>query len=177
MKFSGHRSTFSPLDLKTSDHGFAPYLRESMKSDRPILLTTEDGTLSRDLIDGLQWRGFGDPCRAAVVCPLHATTGESILGFLIMGVNPRRPYDDDYSLFIQLINRQLATSMASVVLFEEEIRRGQKAARLAALDVSARLHVFYFFIWRLGGLNVSDSQEHRHQDYLSRPTRFGNADF
>lgn len=49
-------------------------------------------------------------------------------------VNPRRPYDDDYNLFLQLLSRQLATSLASVVLFEEEIRRGQKAAKMAALD-------------------------------------------
>ncbi|KUJ24371.1 uncharacterized protein LY89DRAFT_604977 [Mollisia scopiformis] len=130
----GHRAAVGPLDLKTSDEAFAPMLRESMKMDKPILLKTEDGTLSTDLIDGLDWRGFGDPCRAAVVCPIHPTTGETILGFLVMGVNPRRPYDDDYSLFIQLLSRQLATSMASVVLFEEEIRRGQRAARLAALD-------------------------------------------
>ena len=68
------------------------------------------------------------------MCPIHPTTGESILGFLVMGINPRRPYDDDYCLFVQLLSRQLATSMASVVLFEEEIRRGQRAARLAALD-------------------------------------------
>ncbi|TVY92252.1 Hybrid signal transduction histidine kinase K [Lachnellula willkommii] len=130
----GHKASVSPLDLKTSEEGFAPYLRESMKTDRPVLLTTEEGTLSSELIEGLEWRGFGDPCRAAVVCPIHPTTGESILGFLVMGVNPRRPYDDDYSLFVQLLSRQLATSMASVVLFEEEIRRGQRAARLAALD-------------------------------------------
>lgn len=131
---AGHKTAVSPLDLKTSDDGFAPYLRESMKTDRPVLLTTEEGTLSYDLIDGLEWRGFGDPCRAAVVFPIHPTTGESIPGFLVMGVNPRRPYDDDYSLFIQLLSRQLATSMASTMLFEEEIRRGQRAARLAALD-------------------------------------------
>jgi PAS domain S-box-containing protein len=131
---AGHKAAVSPLDLKTSDDGFAPYLREAMKTGRPVLLTTKEGTLSYDLIDGLEWRGFGDPCRAAVVCPIHPTTGESILGFLVMGVNPRRPYDDDYSLFIQLLSRQLATSMASAMLFEEEIRRGQKAARLAALD-------------------------------------------
>jgi PAS domain S-box-containing protein len=130
----GHRAAVSPLDLKTSDEGFAPYLRESMKTDRPVHLTTEDNTLSWDLIEGLKWRGFGDPCRAAVVCPIHPTTGETILGFLVMGINPRRPYDDDYSLFIQLLSRQLATSMASVVLFEDEIKRGQRAARLAALD-------------------------------------------
>jgi hypothetical protein len=130
----GHRAAMSPLDLKTSDEGFAPYLRDSMKMDRPILLKTEEGSLPSDLIEGLEWRGFGDACRAAVVCPIHPTTGNNILGFLVMGINPRRPYDDDYSLFIQLLSRQLATSMASVVLFEEEIRRGQQAARLAALD-------------------------------------------
>ncbi|KAH8597563.1 hypothetical protein B0O99DRAFT_508221 [Bisporella sp. PMI_857] len=130
----GHQAAVSPLDLRTSVEGFAPYLRESMKTSHPLHLTTEDGTLSFDLIDGMEWRGFGDPCRAVVVCPIHPTTGESILGFLVIGVNPRRPYDDDYSLFIQLLSRQLATSMASAMLFEEEIRRGQKAARLAALD-------------------------------------------
>lgn len=51
-----------------------------------------------------------------------------------MGINPRRPYDDDYSLFVHLLSRQIATAMASVVLFEEEIRRGQQAAQLAARD-------------------------------------------
>jgi hypothetical protein len=86
----GHRAAVSPLDLKTSDEGFAPYLRESMKTDRPVLLTTEEATLSFDLIEGMEWRGFGDPCRAVVVCPIHPTTGENILGFLVMGINPRR---------------------------------------------------------------------------------------
>lgn len=117
-----------------SDDGFAPYLRESMKADQPILLTIEEKSLSYDLIHGLEWRGFGDPCRAAVVCAIHPTTGDSILGFLVMGINPRRPFDDDYSLFIQLLSRQLATPMASAMLFEEEIRQGQRAARLAAMD-------------------------------------------
>ncbi|KAI9744446.1 MAG: hypothetical protein M1818_001975 [Claussenomyces sp. TS43310] len=128
-----HPSAASPLDLKSSNDAWAPYLREAMKTDKPVLLTTDDGILS-SLIAGLSFRGFGDPCRAAVICPIHPTTGEAILGFLVMGINPRRPYDDDYSLFIQLLSRQIATSMASVVLFEEEIRRGQRAARLAAED-------------------------------------------
>lgn len=130
----GHQSAATPLDLNFSEEGFAPYLRESVKVDRPVLLTTEEGTLSSQLIGGLECVGFGDPCRAAVVIPLHATSKESILGFLVMGVNPRRPYDDDYSLFVELMSRQLATSMASVVLYEEEIRKGQKAARIAAQD-------------------------------------------
>ncbi|KKY32208.1 putative histidine kinase group protein [Diaporthe ampelina] len=75
-----------------------------------IYSVTEDSE-SENLIEGIQWRGFGDPSRNIVVFPVHPTTGESVVGFVV-----------------------IATSMASVVLFEEEIKRGQQAARLAALD-------------------------------------------
>ncbi|KIW08818.1 hypothetical protein, variant [Verruconis gallopava] len=148
------------IDLKNSMEGFGPVFREVMKTDKPVLLrvagTEEDEPvlgaeydgqvlghevviekgpeISASMLEGIDWRGFGDPCRSVVICPVHPTTGESILGFLVLGVNPRRPYDDDYALFVQLLSRQLATSLASVVLFEEEIRRGQRAAKLAALD-------------------------------------------
>ena len=130
----GHKSAPAQVDLKSGTEGFAPAFRDAMRNEMPILLQLDDGTLSEDLLTGIDWRGFGDPCRAAVVSPIHPTTGESVLGFLVMGINPRRPYDDDYSLFVHLLGRQLATSMASVVLFEEEIQRGQRAAQLAAQD-------------------------------------------
>ncbi|KAE9982027.1 hypothetical protein EG328_011269 [Venturia inaequalis] len=156
-----HPAAPDSMELKTSMEGFCPFFRDVMKTEKPVLLpvagsgdeevvqtydfdssgfshkivATEKGPeLAPSMLDGFEWRGFGDPCRSVVVCPIHPTTGESTLGFLVLGVNPRRPYDDDYSLFIQLLSRQLATSLASVVLFEEEIRRGQRAARLAAMD-------------------------------------------
>ncbi|KAK8162198.1 hypothetical protein IWX90DRAFT_236824 [Phyllosticta citrichinensis] len=130
----GHPSAPRNLELKTSTEGFCPVLREVMKTDKPVLLEVGTGELPADMLDGIEGRGFDDPVRSVVVCPIHPTTGEAILGFLILGVNPRQPYNDDYSLFVQLLSRQLATSLASVVLFEEEIRRGQRAAKLAALD-------------------------------------------
>jgi PAS domain S-box-containing protein len=129
-------TAISNLDLRTSEEGFAPYLRQSLSmGGTPIILSKEAGTLPAHLVAGLQWRGYGDPSETLVVFPvIPTTTGEAVAGFIVMGVNPRRPYDDDYRLFIHLLSRQLATSMASVVLFEEEIKRGQRAARLAALD-------------------------------------------
>jgi PAS domain S-box-containing protein len=132
----GHPCAIETLDLRTSEEGFAPYMRQSMASGgMVIVLSEEDGTMPRSLVEGLEWKGFGDPCRTIVVFPVMPTTvGETVVGFIIMGANPRRPYDEDYKLFIHLLSRQLATSMASVVLFEEEIKRGQRAARLAAMD-------------------------------------------
>ncbi|KPI37579.1 Virulence sensor protein BvgS [Cyphellophora attinorum] len=129
-----HLAAPETIDMKTSKDGFAPYFRQALTTDRPIVLRQDDGTLNPELIEGIQWRGYGDPSRVLVICPIHPTTGESTLGFLVMGTNPRRPYDEDYELFVQLLARQLATSIASVVLFEAEIRKGERAAQLAAQD-------------------------------------------
>ncbi|KAF2127897.1 hypothetical protein P153DRAFT_294020 [Dothidotthia symphoricarpi CBS 119687] len=130
----GHEAAPEMIDLKEGQEGFGPVFREVMKTDKPAVVGIGTADLPQDMMEDLEWRGFGDACRDVVICPIHPTTGETILGFLVMGVNPRRPYDDDYNLFIQLLSRQLGTSLASVVLFEEEIRRGQKAAKLAAED-------------------------------------------
>ena len=130
----GHQAAPPHIDLRNGNHFWAQVFREALKDSRPLVLQTDNGTLKADLLQDIQWRGFGDECRAAVCCPIQLTGGESILGFLLMGLNPRRPYDDDYNLFVQLLGRQLTTSVASVVLFEEEIARGQRAAELAALD-------------------------------------------
>ena len=131
---NGHPAAAPVVDLRNESEYFAQVFREATKSDRPIYLSVEDGTLDANFLEGIEWRGFGDPSTAAVCCPIHLTGGESTLGFLVMGINPRRPYDDDYSLYVQLLSRQLATAMASVVLFEEEIAKGKRAARLAAQD-------------------------------------------
>ncbi|KAJ8123011.1 hypothetical protein ONZ43_g937 [Nemania bipapillata] len=141
-----HPCLVASLDLKTSNEGFAPYMRESMSNHgRPVTLSAEQGTLPEGLMDGFNWRGGGEPCRSIVIFPVHPTTGsESVVGFIVMGVNPRRPYDEDYQLFINLLSRQLATSLASVVLFEEEIRRGQRAAQMALRDrqeLTEQLHI------------------------------------
>ncbi|KAG6038677.1 hypothetical protein E4U41_003888 [Claviceps citrina] len=134
----GHRAGPVSLDSRTQE-GFAPQMRQSMAAGGvPILLSTEDGTLQQELVQGLDWRGFGDACRHLVVFPINpiAAWYEATYprGFVVLGVNPRRPYDEDYKLFVHLLMRQLATSLASVVLFEEEVRRSAKAARLAAID-------------------------------------------
>jgi PAS domain S-box-containing protein len=130
----GHIAAPTQLDLKRSREGFVPSFREAMRTREPTLLHTRDGTLPEALLEGINWRGFGDACREAIIFPIRPTNGDTVLAFLVLGVSPRRPYDEEYRSFTTMFNRQLATSLASVILFEDEVRRSRDAAEAAALE-------------------------------------------
>jgi hypothetical protein len=121
----GHPSTPARLDLKRSHEGFIPAFREAMRTRVPTMLNTRNDTLPAELLEGIQWRADGDPCKEAIIIPVRPTTGESIFGFLLIGINPRRAYDDEYKAFISMLNRQLATSLAALLLFEDELQRNR----------------------------------------------------
>lgn len=130
----GHQSAPSRIHLAKSNEGLIPCFREAVRSPNPIVVFTNDGSFPEHLLEGIQWRGFGDACTAVAICPLRPTKDESVMGLLMIGLNPRRPYDDDHRQFISLLYQKLATSLASSVLFEEEVRRGRNAAEQAAFD-------------------------------------------
>ncbi|KAF4445590.1 hypothetical protein F53441_10654 [Fusarium austroafricanum] len=130
----GHPAAPDQIDLKRSYQGFVPSFRDAMRTREPTLVRIRDGTLPEDLLQGIIWRGFGEAGSEAIIFPIRPTNGENVLAFLVLGVNPRRPYDEGYISFATLLNNQLATSLASIILFEEETRRGRDAAEAAALE-------------------------------------------
>ncbi|KAM0333532.1 hypothetical protein ACHAQA_002197 [Verticillium albo-atrum] len=122
------------LRLSDTDDGLAPQIRRALQGRKPLLISEADGSLPHHLLEGLQWRGFGDPCDLAIVLPIRPTRDEEEMGVLVLGLNPRRPYDDAYKLYIQLLNQKLSMSLACTVLLQEEVRRGRNAAEQAAYD-------------------------------------------
>jgi hypothetical protein len=74
----GHPATPHRLDLKRSRGGFIPAFRDALQTREPKILSTKDGTLAESLIEGFEWRGFGEPSREAVVCPIRPTSGEAV---------------------------------------------------------------------------------------------------
>lgn len=138
----GHTAAPPQLDLRRSREGFVPSFREAMRTREPTLLRVRDGTLPEALLEGIKWRGFGEPCKEAVIFPVRPTTADNVLAFLVLGVNPRRPYDDEYKAFSIMFNRQIATSLASTILFEEETRRMRDAFEAAHLEKG----MFRFFL-------------------------------
>lgn len=84
------------------------------------------------MIADIHWRGFGDPCYQAIVLPVRLTDEDRVLAVLVLGIAPRRIYDNEYQAFVRTLNRQLATLLASITLYESEVRRSRDAAVAAA---------------------------------------------
>ena len=68
------------------------------------------------------------------MCPIIPINSRNVLAFLVIALNPRRPYDEDYRGFIDIITRQVTTPQLSAVILREEVERRALAARQEALD-------------------------------------------
>jgi len=104
-----------------SDSGFEKAVRDL--GDSVVML--EDVPI----LEKFEKRGWGDPLRRAVLVPIKPSTTRPPQGILFLALSSRRPYDEDYSIFIELLTRQIATSLTNVQLLEEEIRRAESDRR------------------------------------------------
>ena len=69
----------------------------------------------------IEYRGYGDPCYGAVVLPIQPTSTRTH-GYLIVGLNPRRPYDAAYQNFHHGLIDHLSTTVARVKLMTEDFK-------------------------------------------------------
>ena len=72
-----------------------------------------------------------EPPHTAVVLPIR-TSGqqEGCAGFLVAGVSPRRPLDEQYKGFFELLASQIGTAVANARTYEAERKRAQVLAEL-----------------------------------------------
>ncbi|KAH6870423.1 hypothetical protein BKA58DRAFT_176608 [Alternaria rosae] len=108
------------------------FLSRAAKSGKATVVHVEDLPDPTRALQGIDWKGYGDPCRTLVICPIIPTTGNQVEGFLIIGINPRRPFDEEYQQYLHVMVRLLATSLASIVLFEDEVQQRENAIIQAA---------------------------------------------
>ncbi|KAE9364382.1 hypothetical protein N431DRAFT_354787 [Stipitochalara longipes BDJ] len=129
---AGHKLASESLDLDNDNTCLVSSIREAMKEMTPVLVQIEDSW--KEMFEGIEWRGHGVPATQVVVCPIIPTDDNNILAFLIIALNPRRPYDDDYRGFVHLLTQQVTMPELSAVILREEVQRRQQISREEALD-------------------------------------------
>ena len=61
---------------------------------------------------------------------LTSSTPNASPGRLVVGLNPRRPFDDQYRVFLELVADQLSTALTNARAYEEERKRAEALAEL-----------------------------------------------
>jgi PAS domain S-box-containing protein len=64
------------------------------------------------------------------VLPLRGSGQQGLVGFLIVGISPRRPLDEIYRSFLSLVAGQMATAIADAQAFEAQRRRAEALAEI-----------------------------------------------
>ena len=77
------------------------------------------------------------PPAAAVIVPLVRPGSDHPRGALIVGLNPHRPFDNDYLGFVKLLAGQLAASLANAEAYEAERQRALALADAVQLRQQA----------------------------------------
>ncbi|KAK9717627.1 hypothetical protein K7432_006063 [Basidiobolus ranarum] len=123
-----HAAAPKEILLSESDYGhpWKEYIREAIA--RKTIIPIYD---IEEMFVNLPARGWDEPPTMAVACPIVGSDQESVLGVAIVGLNPKRPYDEDYRTFIELLSRQSGTALATVRAYEQQVER---AEALAAID-------------------------------------------
>ncbi len=133
----GARARLAACTGIVAGHAAAPRIIDPAEEEAPWPTTELLRRFSPILVDDLALR-FGElPTGAwdrapkdAVVVPVTQQGQETAAGFLVVGLNPLRPYDDAYKEFIDRIAGQIAASLAKVRAYEEERRRAEALAEL-----------------------------------------------
>lgn len=75
----------------------------------------------------MSWPG---QAKRAVVLPLIGAGQERLVGFLIAGVSPRRPFDEGYGSFLDLVAGQIASAIVNAQAYEAERERAEALAEI-----------------------------------------------
>lgn len=120
----GHPLVPEHLDIHNPSGGFSAFYRKVRTSNQPLVLRIGDDTLSKDMLDGFQWQGYGEAPEGIVLIPISVSS--KLLGIVVFGLNPRRAYSIDDSNFINTLCRQASATIAFVIDREESHQRAQR---------------------------------------------------
>lgn len=105
-------------DRITFDPDPALFEQAILDSSMSAVYITAMASGFRNYIEYDPARGWSDEITELVFLPVMRDNN-SVVGVAVIGLNPRRPFDEPYELFLELLGRQLATGIDNLRHLEE----------------------------------------------------------
>lgn len=119
------------IDSQWAAQNVSPDFKDSILTGKVQTISIEPHS---HLYPAAKSRAYGDQCTMAVLIPLGRAQDGDRIGFLLLGISSRRYYDLHYKQFIRLLTTQLCGTLSTVRQVEQDTRKANMQAELAALD-------------------------------------------
>ena len=107
------------LDIAADDSGAWPFV-QAVTTGAPTTVTDLNQRFGP--LPGGPWP---ESSHMVVVLPLQKSGRSKSAGLLILGVSPRRRFDESYQRFFELVAGHVATMLANAHAYEEERKRAE----------------------------------------------------
>jgi len=121
------------ISVGTSASPMQIVLNRSSNWSLQAVLTSGNPQLINSFPDewsALSGGAWTEPTTTAIVLPLTVSGQAQLAGFLVVGISPRREFDDDYRGFFELVAGQVATAIANARSYEAERKRAEALAEI-----------------------------------------------
>lgn len=126
-------------DLKERSYYFANEMAQARGENAAVIKCMKNLPKGETIV----CRGFDEPPTCAAVIPIQPTSSITH-GFLILGLNPRRPVDADCRLWIELLMKELSVTAGRALLSRVEVTKAvnqetERVARAQAVELQKQL--------------------------------------
>jgi PAS domain-containing protein len=119
--------------LDSSDYKLAKSFRQAAIHGRPMMFSTGTELLPVDLFATNNSCGHDAHCQSVVICPIKSRESDAIEAFLLIGLNPYRPYDLAYQDFVRMIHESITSLYVSQIMLHEQVEATKLLEAEAAL--------------------------------------------
>ncbi|KAH0044499.1 putative histidine kinase HHK19p, partial [Aureobasidium melanogenum] len=127
------------LDLGTLEDTLAQRMREAITSRSPVNIRATEDVMLAEWCQASRNRGYGDKCKQAVVFPTSYSAFHGVKAVVVVGVAPRRPFDEAYQSWIREVQKCIADYAFTIACVESREIERRKASERAREEAEINL--------------------------------------
>jgi hypothetical protein len=126
------------LNLGTEHSTLAHHMRKAITSREPVGIRLENDDTSAHWCRASRARGYKDESKKAIIFPASCTAFQHVKALVVLGIAPRRPFDEVYQGFIQEVQKCIADQAFAISCMEA--REIEKRKRVERAREEAEIH-------------------------------------
>jgi hypothetical protein len=127
------------VNLGKENGTLAEHMRKAITSREPVKINIQNDETLAYWSRASRSRGYKDSCKEAIIFPASCTAFQDVRALVIVGIAPRRPFDELYQGFIRDVQKCIADQAFAISCMEAKEFEKRKASERALEETEIHL--------------------------------------